>query len=139
ETEPVNNRGMRFERAETDQRYQRGHDERNGREEEHDRRRSCRNTVEFLPSVLQPADVAGEAEDQKKIPDDAPRNRRFNDLRMMRAKRDDRDNQLGGIAERRVEKAAEGWSRSACEVLGRNPDQAGSGNERNGGGNKYPD
>jgi hypothetical protein len=65
----------------------------------------------------QPPDVAGEAEHQEQVADDAPRNRGLDDLCVMRAKRDDRDDQLGGVAECRVEKAAERRSGSARQML----------------------
>ena len=54
------------------------------------------------------------------------------------AQRDDRDDQLGGVAERRVEETAQRRARPARQLLGAEADQAGERNQRRGGREEDP-
>ena len=58
---------------------------------------------------------------------------------MVRAKRRDGDDELGGVAEGRVEKTSQRGPGAAREMLGGGADQPGSGDERYGGGDEHPD
>ena len=71
---------------------------------------------------MRKAQAAGEcrrAEHEQQIADDRPGERRLHDGREPFRQYHQRDNQLGRVAEGRVEKSAEACAGVCCELLGR--------------------
>jgi hypothetical protein len=93
--------------------------------EEHHRRGSPGDArVESLQAVLQPADEEREAEDEEEIPEDRADDRGLYQLDLPGPERDDRDDQLGGVAEGRVQEAADAspvWCASSSVASPRRP------------------
>ena len=69
--------------------------------------------------VLQPAGQEGRAEHQHQVADDRTDQRCLDDVEHARAQGDQGDDQLGGIAERGVEKAADAFADPGRQLLGR--------------------
>ena len=130
ETQTIDHRRVRLERSERDEIDDRRHDERDDREREHHRRGPGRGPVEALRAVFESAGQTGQAEDQEQVSDDAAGDRRFHDLEVMALQRHDRDDQLRGVAERRVEEAAERRAGPARERFGPRADQSCRGYQR---------
>src|SRR6185369_8119827 len=80
--------------------------------------------------VLQSAHQGGYARDEEGVADDRAGDRGLDELYEPAPQREDRDDQLGGVAEGRRQQAAEPRARVRREVLGRLADPVGEGNER---------
>ena len=80
------------------------------------------NFCERRPSA---AEEEREAEHEQQVPDDAAGNRRLDQFDVSLAERDDRDDELGGVAERGVEEAAQCGAGAFGEFLGSEPNHAG--------------
>src|SRR5690606_29990377 len=63
-------------------------------------------------------------EHEQNVAEDAPANRGLDDFGEPRAERDEHDNQLSGVAESRIEKAADTGSKVLCNLFGRSANQA---------------
>ena len=84
-----------------------------------------------LPVELPPAaEGEREAEDEEEVADDATGQRAAHDLRQPVVDGEERDDQLGRVAEGRVEEAADSRARVVGRVLGRLADQPGERDER---------
>ena len=98
------------------------------------------DAVEPLRAVPEPADEARGAEDQQQVADDAAGDRGLDDLDVVGAQRDERDDQLRGVAERGVEQAAQrsGPDRLASSSVAR-PISPAAGISDNAAGEKHPE
>ena len=96
-----------------------------GKHEGHDRQREHAGAHPGTRAVeleLRPGGAAGdegEPEDEQQVAEDAAGDRRLHQLDQPRAERHDRDDELGRVAERRVEQAPDGRTGAVGQVLGR--------------------
>jgi hypothetical protein len=81
--------------------------------------------VEGLRPVLEPADDEGESEHQHAVRDHGTDQRRLNDERQPLMQGEQRDEELGEIAQRRLDRAGRRGSDSAAELLRRSADEPG--------------
>ena len=81
--------------------------------------------AERLGPVPQPADQHARAEDEQQVADDRAGERRLDDLDQPGLQGEERDDQLGDVAERRVEDAADLRAGQRAEPLGREADDPG--------------
>src|SRR5436189_216796 len=96
--------------------------------------------VSTVPAASRPtaADEERKAEHEEKIPDDAAGDRRLDELDVSFAERDDGDDELRGVAERRVEKAAECGPEAPREAFSAAADQSRERHERCRRGDEDP-
>src|SRR5690606_3321683 len=73
---------------------------------------------------LQPAPDRAQAEDQQDVADDRAGDRRLDQVVKPGPERHDRDDQLGGVAEGRVQQPADAFTQPLCELLRRPAHQA---------------
>ena len=132
EAQSIDRRRPRRQAAEQRQIEHRRHDERDDREKEHDRGVGGRRAVERLGPAAETADETRQAEHQQQVADDAAGDGRFDEADVALMERDDGDDQLRRVAERRVEKAAQHRTGPARELLGAQADHAGQRHERDG-------
>ncbi len=92
----------------------RGDEEQDRRDREQPEREEARQAVERSP----PACDESRAEDEEEVRDDAARERATHDLGQPIVHREQRDDELGRVAEGRVEEAADTGARVLCSVLG---------------------
>jgi hypothetical protein len=78
-----------------------------------------------MRSNLKTAGQDAQAEDEQDIADDRTGDRRFDDVVEATLQRHERDDQLGGVAERRIEKTAEARTGAFGQDLGGAAHQAG--------------
>ena len=110
----------------------RGH---GGNEEEKDRQGDRAERHEARPAIdlaARPCEER-EAEDEQKVADHRAGERAAHDLGQPFVHGEERDDQLRGVAERRVEEASDAGSRVLRSVLGRLADQPREGDQRDGG------
>src|SRR5258705_7821587 len=88
--------------------------------------------MEGLRPVTRPADEKRQAEDQEGVGEDRADEGRLNDDHETRPQGEDRDEQLGQVAERRLEDAGRRRPESLAELVGPLPDQHRQGGEGNG-------
>ena len=115
---------------------------RNGRDQEGQRGEttspSC-SARERRSICARPARPERRAEDEQDVRRDAARQRAADDVRQSLVDGEQRDDQLGGVAERRVEEAANAGAGVLARVLGRLADQPGERNERARGDDEQHD
>jgi hypothetical protein len=138
EAQALDRRRPRVELAVDREIEHRGHRQRDDREKEQGGGVGRRGPIEFLRAASEAADEERCAEHQQQVADDAAGNRGFDQADAPVVERDDRDDQLGGVAERRVEKSPERRTGPACELLGAEADQARQRHERDRGGDEDP-
>ena len=104
-----------------------------GREHEGDDGGSDEPELDEQRAAVDPRSVRardlGDPVHEKEVRDHAPRERAEHDDGQVRADREERDDQLGRVAEARVEEAADAGPGVLRRVLGRLPDQPREGNE----------
>jgi hypothetical protein len=88
--------------------------------------------------MLQAADEQREAEDEQRVREHRPDERRAHDLDQPRAEREEADQQLGQVAERRLQHAGGARAESVAELLGRRADGGGEERQRTGRGDERP-
>ncbi len=104
-----------------------------GRDEEEQRREGDQPEREEARVAIEPSATTGHergAEDEQEVPDHASRERAADDLRETVVHRDQRDDELGRVAERRVEEAADPRPGVLGGVLRRLADQPRERDER---------
>ena len=113
-------------------REQRRHQQSGHGQDQRGRVHRGRARVVGLFLVLQAAQQEGQPEDQQQVPDDRARERRLHDLGLVLQDQEERDHELGDVAERRVDQPADPRARVERELLGRPPDQSGQRQDRAG-------
>jgi hypothetical protein len=116
----------------------RRHDQRHHGEEQHHCGVARGGTVEGLASPPEPADEEAQAEHQQQVADDAPGDRGLDQLDVPFVQRDDRDDQLRGVAEGGVQEPTKGRPRLARQLLGADADDAGERHQRQRGQHEHP-
>jgi hypothetical protein len=96
----------------------RGDDEGDHRQEHHAAARFRRHLIEAQLLVLPPPEQHGETEDHQHVANDRPGERGLHDRRFARTKGHEPDDELGRVAERRVEEPAHSRPSVVREVLG---------------------
>ena len=86
--------------------------------------------VECLLLVLQPAQEERQPEDQQEVPEDRAGERCLHDLDLVVQDQEDRDDQLGDVAERGVDQPADPRPGVQRELFGGTPDQPGERQDR---------
>src|SRR5262245_18210815 len=114
------------------------HHQRDDGEKQQRRRVGCRRAMELLRPPPEAADEEREAEHEQQVPDDAAGDRRLDERHVTVAEGNERDDQLRGVAERRVQEPAKRGTRSQRELLRAETDEAGERDERERGGEEYP-
>ena len=99
-------------------------------EDEQRRVRAGDLRAERLGPVAQAAEQDARAEDEQQVADDRAGDRRLDDLDQAGLEREERDDQLGDVAERRVEDAADLRPGERPEALGRQADDPGQPEDR---------
>ena len=97
----------------------RRHQQRRGREEEHQRLHAGGGRVEALPLAADAADQHRGAHDEQDVADDRADDRGLHDLVQPLAEREQRDDQLGRVAEGDVQQPADARARARRQLLGR--------------------
>src|SRR5690606_5981446 len=105
----------------------RGDDETDRAQDQERRAQARRRAVEDLARIPQPAPERARAEDQKDVADDRARDRGLDQIVQPRAERDDRDDQLGRVPERRVQQPADPLTQPLRQTLRRPAHQTASG------------
>lgn len=82
--------------------------------------------------------MKNEKPNQEQVADDAAGNRGLHQFHMPLVERDDRDDELGRVAEGGIEEAAECRTRPIGEFLGAEPDDSGQRDERDRRGKEDP-
>jgi hypothetical protein len=90
-----------------------------GGEQEHQHLDVGGGAVEVLPLALAPADEHRGAHDQQDVAEDRADDRRLDDLLQPGVQREERDDELGEVAEGDVEEAADARAGARGELLGR--------------------
>jgi len=96
-----------------------GHEQADDAERQHRRAQIRRRLVEFLDRESESAAERAQSEHQQDVADDRSGDRRFDDVRESSIERDDSDDELGRVAERRVEQPAHAFAHLFCQVLRR--------------------
>ena len=112
------------------QREQRRHQQAGHRQGERRRVHRGRSRVERLTVVLDAAHEQRQPEDQQEVPEDRAGERRLHHLDPVVQDQEDGDDQLGDVAERRVDEAADPRARVQRELLRRPADQPGERHDR---------
>ena len=101
-----------------------------GHREDHHRRVPARDPrIEALRAVLDAARERRRAEDEQGVPDDRARQGGLDETQEPGTEREDGDDELGGVAEGRVQEAAERGADPVSGVLGADADPAREGQE----------
>ena len=108
--------------------------DRHRRRGEHGQRRDQPGAarVEALGAVLQPADDERDTEHEHAVREDRTDQRRLDDLDEPLVQREQRDEELRQVAERRLDDAGAAGTEPRAQLLGRGADQAGERGERRG-------
>ena len=92
--------------------------------------------VELLDPELEPAREQARAQDEQQVADDAARQRRLDHVVEPSLKREESEDQLGGVAERGVEQAPDPGPKPMSKLLGRLSHQSCQGDDRQSGREK---
>ena len=138
EAESIDLQRTRGETSVERQIVDRRHDERHDGEEQHGPGIVGGGAMKLLRAPSQSADEKGQPEHEQQVADDAAGDRRLDQLDMAFVQSDERDDQLGRVAERRVEKAAPSRPRPSRELFGAKADEAGERYQRDGGRDENP-
>ena len=106
------------------EREQRRHQQAGDRQHERGRVHRGRAGVVLLLLVLQPAEEEGEAQHEQQVPQDRAGQRCLHDLDLAFEEQEDRDDQLGDVAERGVDQSAEARTDVQRQLLGGAADQS---------------
>ena len=107
----------------------RGHDQSDRAEEEHRRAEAGSRAIEALHRVAETADEGCSAEDEEHVADDRSGQRGLDEIGQPLTQGQDADDQLGGIAEGRVQQPADAATEMLGELLGGTPDEGGQGQD----------
>ena len=127
-------RGRRVERV-----RQRRHRHRRRREQRERRDHSRPAGVELLRPVAQPADDERDPEHEHAVREDRADERRLDDVDEALAEREERDEELGQVAERGLDDARAARAEPGAELLGRGADEPGERGERDRGDDERHD
>ena len=94
-------------------------EERDGAQPERGRRDARRGLIKSLLRMAHATDENRRAEHEQKVADDRSSDGRFDDAGQPFAQRDQRDDQLRGIAKGRIQKAADARTRARGQLFGR--------------------
>ncbi len=108
----------------------RGRQQRSGGEQQHGSLAAGRCGVERLRRMTKAAGEQRDPEHQQEIADDRTRDRGLDDADEPAAKRRERDDHLGGVAERGVQQAADAGAGSLREPFRRSPEPGGKRHDR---------
>src|SRR5690242_9793726 len=103
---------------------ERGNREDGGGEEGQRRDRPCARRVEPLDAVSKAPGEEGQPEHEQTVGEDRADQRRLDDANETSVEREQGDEKLGEVAERRLHRACGSGPESASELLGRRPDEA---------------
>src|SRR5438309_7211825 len=93
----------------------------------------------MLGLMAQAAREHAEAQDEEGVPDDGPRQGCLYDFRKPARECEDRDDQLGCIPKRRVQKTADPGTRMFAQLLRGEPEKPSEGHNRNPGNGEHKD
>jgi hypothetical protein len=126
-------------RGRDDEVEDRGNEQGDGTEHEQCRAQSGRRAVELLALELHAAPQRARAEHEQQVADDRTRDGRFHQVEQPGTQGDDRDDELCGVAERRVEQPPDSFAESLCELLGGSAHQGGERDDRRRGREEDPE